>query len=284
MESSRSLKALLSDCDKGFRPYVEKVMQRLPDKVRDDLYDSRMKIVSFDAETNLGFYMSFDSPIEHLIILNKSLLKEPEFKIVHAIAHELAHKAARGKTSLHEMEAEKLVVKWGFGKESKMVNYSRPILETSGFKIGYEWAKKNDLAEFEEFYDEWNEGRLSTKRYEALFYAADTTSILDQMGCLEEPMPISPNGNIEIPEGTMGNDGSLDRGIIEGIMRFLRKKKVQERRTAAVSEESEFTERLNRIFIEMGGVLSGGTFSKHFGKLPSFRDAYMEILGLLKSE
>jgi hypothetical protein len=71
------------------------------------------------------------------------------------------------------------VIEWGFEKESEAVGYFRVILQNEGYQIGQEWAEKQeDLDVFEEFYDEWNEGRLTGERLDMLLYTVDIASII----------------------------------------------------------------------------------------------------------
>jgi hypothetical protein len=154
-------------------------------------------------------------------------LKLSESIIIHCIVHEFAHKVAgSGKTNLREKEAEELLLAWGFEKESKAMDYGRPILESEGYKIGYEWAKgqkEEDLEKFERFYHEWNEDRLTNKRLEMLCYIADTSSIIEAMGRFEE---FKENDEDTIPEENVYvDDDFFDKGIIWGIMGYLKEKK-----------------------------------------------------------
>ena len=289
MKTDKKQRKLLEHCNERFYPYMEKVLERLPENVRSKevLLDSKLKIISFDSTSLCGLFVTFQSPVEHVIVLNESLLSKPEFEIIHTIAHEIAHKVvSKGRTALHEMEAEKLVVEWGFEEESKAVDYHRPILESTGFDIGYKWAKENDLSEFEEFYNEWNEGRLSRERYGELLYAADPTSILAQMGCLQESEQLSPDNKLEVPEGDMVDDGSLDKGIVEGILYFLREKKAEAMSTLSYtrSGNSEFMERLKQALMELRKVFGCSTYSKYVDKLPDLKKAYLQMSDLLTDE
>ena len=108
------------------------------------------------------------------------------------------------------------------------MQYEMPILAGEGYKIGYEWAKKQkDLNKFEEFYDERNEGRLSKERLEDLLYILDTFSILYETGCFEGK-GINLNlidDFLEIPGDAILDKGSLNKGIVWGVMGFLKEKK-----------------------------------------------------------
>jgi hypothetical protein len=197
---------------------MEKVLTRLPQKVafQEVLDDPEFQIISFEKSL-LGCQISFENSIKNLVVLNDLLLSEPEFKIIYGLAHEIAHKiAGKGNTGLYEKEAEELMVRWGFVKESEKVDYHRPVCESAGYNTGYEWAKKQkDLSKFEEFYHEWDEGRLSSERLDLLLCTADVMSIFDEMGGLG-----NSNSNREIAKGEniYPGDDSLDRGVIHGIV------------------------------------------------------------------
>jgi hypothetical protein len=119
-------------------------------------------------------------------------------------------------------------VKWGFKKKDDEMKYGMSILEGEGYEIGYEWAKKQrDLSKFEEFYDQWNEGRLDKERLEELVYVADTFSILYETGFFEGKSVnfLDEDDFLEIPKDATFNSGSLNKGIVWGVMGFLKEKK-----------------------------------------------------------
>ena len=218
------------NCNKRFYPYIEKVLNRFPEEVclRGILDDLTFEVISFGHVD--GQFFKFPNLVKNLVVLNESILKLPEVSIIHCIAHEFAHKVAESDTTdLCEKEAEELLLTWGFEEESKAVNYDRPILESEGYKIGYEWArrqKEEDLDEFERFYHEWNEDRLTRERFDLLHYAADTSSIIEEMLTFEEVKEEEKEGTETIPEKDVYIDeGVLDKGIIWGIMGYLKEKK-----------------------------------------------------------
>jgi hypothetical protein len=245
MEKELISKKLLrfSQCDMRFFPYVEKTLMRLPDEIcRSFLDDFNFDMVSFGEAW--GRFYELPAETKKLIILNEGILKEPEFIIIHTIAHEIAHKiVGKGESGLYEKEAEELLVKWGFQEESEKADYSRTWLESEGYETGYKWAaKQSDLEKFEEFYDEWDKGKLDEERRDQLYYEADVASILYEMGQLngkiETKTSDDPTG-ILIPPKTVVDDGSLDRGVIFGIMGYLKKKKKDTLRRLNKSELSE---------------------------------------------
>lgn len=126
MKNQEFKKTLLAHCDERFHPYVDKVLERLPAKVLENevLDYSGLRIVSFDAKDYLGQFIDFEPHTHCLILLNEVLLSKPEFQVIHTIVHEIAHKVAfkrKEPQHLKEMEAENLVVEWGFQKESEAV-------------------------------------------------------------------------------------------------------------------------------------------------------------------
>jgi hypothetical protein len=223
-----------TDCDRAFYPYIEKVLRRLPKEVRGRmLNDKSFQIISFG---HLGQYYDFEKPVKDLVILNDKILSQPEFEIIHTIAHEIAHWIRGiGKPALFEKEAEELLIEWGFKKEVEAVSYSKPILESGGYKMGYEWAKKNrnsyaiELAQ--EFLDKWDKGKLSTGDYDELYYHIDPASIADKMGFAEQARPTTIEEMEQFYEEhkedkkVLFNDGSFDKGIVWGVMNFIKERR-----------------------------------------------------------
>lgn len=231
MEGQGRKKELLEQCNQAFYPHIDTVLKRLPEDIRNKiLSDPEIAIISFSEKECTGQYYYFKSSVRHLIILSEAYLNRPEFDIIHTIAHEIAHVIVQSKETfdVYEMKAEDLVVKWGFEKESQLVDYFRVIHESAGYKIGYEWAKKQgDLSDFEEFYYEWSEGSMSLDRYKELYYLADPFTILDEMGStvsLDEISRMKEKG-----EKVSEDDGSLDKGVVIGILGFINDKKAKEK-------------------------------------------------------
>ena len=100
--------------------------------------------------------MTFANKVKALIILNEGILELSEDEIAYGIVHEIAHKiAGKRKTGLMEMEAEHLLIKCSFEKESQKANHKEPRLEREGYQISYDVAERqDDLNLFEELYDE----------------------------------------------------------------------------------------------------------------------------------
>ena len=125
--------ARFTHCDPNFYPYIEKVLRRLPKAVRitQVLDDLSFEIVTF-GDTNGQFFLLPD-PTHSLLVLNRSLLKQPESVIIYTIARQLAHKTiGKRDTVLYAKEADELLIKWGFDDEAWEVrNYYSEFFEDS---------------------------------------------------------------------------------------------------------------------------------------------------------
>lgn len=206
--------------DVRFYPYLEKALNRLPSDIREIILDNRSIEIIGDKsflKAN-GSYRKLDNQISAIIYLNALYLKSSEDDIVHTIAHEIAHHfAGKGKSGLWEKEAEELLVKWGFLDGPEKIEYYRAISESWGFNAGYDWANKQAeddlLDDFEKYFDEWNEGRISGERLEQLHYLVDPLSLLDQASQVEKRTKDADNKNSGFIDS-----GTLDRGVIWGIM------------------------------------------------------------------
>jgi len=260
-------------CDSRFYAYLEKVLNRLPDETREEILNNRgLEILgSKDFLVAFGLYLLFDNQISDIVYLNTRVLREPENWIIHAVAHEFAHYVAKkGETGLYEKEAEDLLVRWGFEKEVEEIDYSRPISESAGYTAGYEWAKEQDEEElwerFGEFYHEWDEERLSNERLEELHYMADPTSILDKMGMLgERRETISPQEFEEANDEPI-DIASLEKGIIRGLMGYLKGKRLKKESHSYQREidEVEVVNTLERIASDLAKLFSLHGIHKYF--------------------
>jgi len=260
-------------CDDRFYPYIEKVLKRLPEDIcfKNILDDLSLEIISFSVE-NSGQFFDFLNQVKDLVVLNESILNYPEFHIIHVIVHELAHKVAReGKTGLYEKEAEELLQTWGFEKESEVVGYINPIFESEGYKCGYKWAiKQKDLSIFEEFYYEWDEGRLTGERLEMLYYTADATSFLvEEMG--SEKKESEPEEQVFHDRGFR-----MERGVIWGIMGVLKERKEREKERFSHKSGGEnevfFIETLEKVSSECNKLWSTNQLT-----IWNYRDKYPEV-------
>ena len=174
-------------CDSRFYPYLERVMNRLPDKVKEDIFNnSAIQILADeDALGACARRYAFDPPAETLIFLNPKILIEPEYIITCMIAFEIGEvflcHSEPGKNAI-----EDLLIQWGFEKEVEAMRYDRVIARSKGYQAGYRWARRQSkdylMQHFSLYFDEWDEkgiGRLSREELDKLYHLAETGSILE---------------------------------------------------------------------------------------------------------
>jgi len=175
-------------CDPRFFPYLGKVLDRLPERIREDILNSTtlQVVAGEDLHRSCALRVEFDDPVKTLLCFNPKVLFEPEHQLIHTIAHELAlYVIGEVISGNAEQKAEDLLLEWGFDMEIEAVRYCKAISESKGYRIGYEWAKKQSkdylLRHFGLYFDEWNEKglrKMSREQYERLQAHADTTEIL----------------------------------------------------------------------------------------------------------
>jgi hypothetical protein len=101
---------------------------------------------------------------------------EPDHQIIHTIASEIAHYILiKEETQLWERKTDDLLIEWGFEKEVDAVRYDQVVSESEEYRIGYDWAKKQNadylMQHFGLYFDQWNDegmGRLSSKELDML--------------------------------------------------------------------------------------------------------------------
>jgi len=154
-------------CDLRFFPYLRGIIERLPEDVREDvLNDKSFQILTDDDASNACVLRyRFSDPVKTLVYLNTKILKEPEHQLIHTIASEIAHYVlSKRKACLSSKDIDDLLWQWGFEKEVEAVRLDRILCDSKGYKIGYEWAKKQNrdylMQHFGLYYDEWNDKGL----------------------------------------------------------------------------------------------------------------------------
>jgi hypothetical protein len=239
--------SIFKNLDERFYPYLEKALNRLPSDVQEIILDDKsVEIIGDESFLKAnGLYRKLDNQVSAIIYLNALYLKSSEDDIVHTIAHEIAHHfAGKGKSGLWEKEAEELLVKWGFLDGPEKIEYYRAIGESWGFNVGYDWANKQDeddlLDDFEQYFDEWNEGRISGERLEQLHYLIDPSSLLDQASPAEKVT----NGAANKDDSFIDN-GTLDKGVIWGIM--CRVKEIIQRKTKSSNMDNGRAELIDTL-------------------------------------
>jgi len=223
--------ARFKHCDSRFYPYLEKVLERLPGEVKENLLNNTdLQII---ADENLldmcVLRYDFEDPVKNLVYLNMKVLMESEHQLVYTIAHELAHYVSgEGETDQAERKVEDLLIAWGFEKEIEAVRYDKAIAESEVYQTGYAWAKKQNeeylLRHFGLYFDQWNEKGLKTmsrEQFEKLQSQAGTTAILGDMARTKK------QDYGESKQDTIAGTLPRDEAIIAGIMAAVKEIKFQ---------------------------------------------------------
>jgi len=209
-------------CDLRFHPHLKRVIERLPEDVQEDvLNDKSFQILTDDEALNACVLRyRFSDPVKTLVYLNTKILKEPEHQLIHTIASEIAHYVlSKRKAGLGSKDIDDLLLQWGFEKEVEAVRYDHAISRSEGYKIGYEWAKKQNygylMQHFGLYFDQWNDegmGRLSNKELNLLNrkFKPDLIS--------EDIVPLTNLELVESDNGRMPESLSNRMGMLAGIL------------------------------------------------------------------
>ena len=209
-------------CDLRFYPYLRSVIERLPEGVREIvLNDMSFQILTDDEVLEaLVLRYEFGAPIKTLVYLNTKILMEPNHQIIHTIASEIAHYILKKeRTHVCERKSEHLLIEWGFEKEVEAVRYDLLISESEEYRIGYDWAKKQNaddlMQHFGLFFDQWNDkglGRLSSKELNMHNRKFETSPNL------EDIIPFSKPGFVESDNGKVPDSLSNWKAMLAGIL------------------------------------------------------------------
>ena len=209
-------------CDLRFYPFLRDVLERLPEEIREIVLNDRTFQILTDDEIveEAVLRYEFGAPVSTLVYLNTKILKEPDHQIIHTIASEIARyilkdQAVRGL----EAKLDNLLNQWGFAKEIEAVRYDRAISESEGYKIGYDWAKKQNhdylMQHFGLYFDQWNVqgiGRLSSKELDALNRQCETDPVF------EDVLPSQKLGFLDADTGKFPVSLSTRKTMLAGIL------------------------------------------------------------------
>jgi len=209
-------------CDLRFYPFLSRVLERLPEEIREIvLNDGSFQILTDDEILEaLVLRYEFGAPIRTLVYLNTKILKEPDHQIIHTVASEIARYILR-KQGTHGLEGklDNLLSEWGFGKEVEAVRYDQAISESAGYKIGYDWAKKQNhdylMQHFGLYFDQWNDqgiGSLSSKEFDMLNRKCETDPVL------EDILPSKKLGFLDSDIGKIPDSLSTRKTMLAGIL------------------------------------------------------------------
>jgi hypothetical protein len=211
-------------CDTRLHPYLDKVLDRVPKEVKEQvLNDIGLQIIAQDDFHSMCVVThEFENPPKRLVYMNIDILKEPEYRIECAVAHALARYAVGEKEiGLQEEEAEEALINWGFERELESMRYCKAVFDSESFKVGYEWAKKQDydylMQHFGLYFDEWNDkglGRMTRERFHEIYDQSEIPLILAGMpGAQRQKVP----GSKEPASGKLTSDESVVSGIMEAM-------------------------------------------------------------------
>lgn len=211
-------------CDLRFYPYLGRIMERLPEEVREIFLNDRSFQILTDDEVleALVLRYEFGAPIRSLVYLNTKILKEPDHQIIHTIVSEIAHYLFKKRgvcTPILERKLDSMLIEWGFGKEVEAVRYDQVMSESDGYKIGYDWAKNQNLdylrQHFGLYFDQWNDqglGSLSSKEFHRLSRKCKTDPVL------EDILPSRKLGFLDSDIGEIPDPLSTRKSMLAGIL------------------------------------------------------------------
>ena len=114
---------------------------------------------------------------------------------------------------------DNLLSEWGFGKEVDAVRYDQAISESAGYKIGYDWAKKQNqdylMQHFGLYFDQWNDrgiGSLSNNEFEMLNRKCEIDPVL------EDILPSKKIGFLDYDIGKIPDSLSTRKTMLAGIL------------------------------------------------------------------
>ena len=178
-------------CDLRFHPYISGVIERLPENVRETVLNDKSFQILTDDEIleSLVLRYEFGVPVGNLVYLNTKILREPDHKIIHIIASEIAIYFLKIQgTHEWEKKLDNVLIDWGFGREAEAVRYDAVVSQSEGYKIGYAWAKKQNLdylrQHFGLYFDQWNAdgiGSISSSDISRLNRKLASDPILDDI-------------------------------------------------------------------------------------------------------
>ena len=174
-------------CDPSFYPYLEEVLSRLPEGVRENILNKKSFQIAVKKNFSKTYILryTFDIPLKYLVFLDTKILMEPTYEIIYTIAHEIAeYVVSEEKSEFDEKKMEQLLINWGFEKEIEAFRHEHTIAQSEGYRIAYDWAKRQNknylFQHFGLFFDEWNEKGLekgSKKRSEKSYDQRETSSM-----------------------------------------------------------------------------------------------------------
>jgi hypothetical protein len=213
-------------CDLRFHPYLAGVIERLPEQVRNEVLDDTgfQMLTDDDALKACVLRYRFSEPVKTLVYLNTNLLKEPMHQLIYTIAFEIAHYVLSKRQAAQDAGATNALLRqWGFEKEVAAARSDQALCKSRGYKIGYDWAKKQDtdylMQHFGIYFDERNDKVLydpSSEKSKRFTDRSESGSILDDILRLKHG-EASDAGKDEF-----SGPPSVRKAMLAGIMAAMR--------------------------------------------------------------
>jgi len=176
-------------CDHRLYPYIDKVLERLPDEVKEKvLNDPSLQFISMYDK--ISRFCLFDTSIKNLAILKERILMFPEYECTLTIAYKIAqYYVEEGKPGSWRRKIKSQLVSWDFEQEMELAKYHRGLYESIEFDVGYLWAKEKEdkfmwvvYGDCLELLTDWDEGTLSDEQWDTLFKQLKPKEVMHTMG------------------------------------------------------------------------------------------------------
>lgn len=225
--------------DSRFFPYLETVLNRVPAGVKEDI----LKHGDFQLIADDGFLdqcvlrQTFEQPVHWLCYINTKILREPDHRILLAVASQMAfYCCSRDRPEPECRDAEEILKQWGFQEELDAVRRDEIIAQSEGYQVGYKWAKRQDkeylVQHFGLYFDQWNTrgwGQGSEELEKEIERRNGTSSLLEELA----------QGKFAAAGVKARSDigsASPRRAVVAGIMSALKEIKLLERYPPRVCE------------------------------------------------
>lgn len=225
--------------DSRFFPYLETVINRVPAGVKEDI----LKHGDFQLIADDGFLdqcvlrQTFEHPVHWLCYINTKILREPDHRILLAVASQMAfYCCSRERPEPECRDAEEILKQWGFQEELDAVRRDEIIAQSEGYQVGYKWAKRQDkeylVQHFGLYFDQWNTrgwGQGSDDLELEIEGRNGTSSLLEELaqkGTTAATTPRKADASAVSPR----------RAVLAGIMSALKEIELQDRYGPRVCE------------------------------------------------
>jgi len=213
-----------SACDYRLYPYIDKVLERLPEAVKEHvLNDASFQFISMYEK--ISRFCLFETSIKKMAILKERILMLPDYECIFTIAYKMAQYCIEKEdASSWRKGVEDQLISWDFEREMELVKYHRGLYESIEFDIGYLWAKEKEdkfmwvvYSECVDLLPRWDEGTLSEEEWNTLLKLLRPKEVMYTMGWV--PKVSQPDKG----EPTRKMDEKLtNMAIIYGIMSRLK--------------------------------------------------------------